>query len=103
MRAPELGAATRSDPTPDLLRHCYRLRRVVVLAEGIPQPVIEIRNGLTQVPLGPTGPKESCSFQPVSDTPGQVLRNAASHEFALEQRKESNQRRHVRNVTASHG
>jgi hypothetical protein len=46
--------------------------------------MIEIRNGPTQVPLCPAGIQEPYSLETVSDTPGQVLGNAARHEFAFE-------------------
>lgn len=74
MRESDHGAVARLAPTSGLLRHGHGLRRIVVFAEGESQSMIEIGNGLTQVPLRPVGLKESDSFQPISDAPGQALR-----------------------------
>jgi hypothetical protein len=56
------------DRSAGLLGHGHGPRRIVVFTEGIPQPVVEVVDRLTQVSLGPTPLEDLRPLEPVSDS-----------------------------------
>jgi hypothetical protein len=72
---------------------------LVVLAEGIPEPVVQVADRLTKVSLGRVWLKQAQSCQPMSESVGQVRSDLTRCEFPFNHREQSDYRGQITLVT----
>jgi hypothetical protein len=91
----------RAQPAPNLLGHLRRRRRLVVLAQRVPKPMVQVIDRLAEVPFSSSWLQHGDALQPVPNPVGQVLRDLACHQLSFEYCEQADQRRQVASATAS--